>query len=100
MHSNNLVSKYLLEKEIKRYEDDPELMKSNPTFYFMCKKELILINKIQMEISDFCGTIDDVQHRMDDSVILIENPEIIRELIRKSKWYDAAQKIASERINI
>lgn len=100
MHNNELVSKYLLEKEIKRYEDDPELMKSNPMFYSMCKKELIMINRIQMETFDFRGTIDDVQRRMDDSVILIENPDVIRELVRKSKWYDAVQKVASEGENI
>lgn len=96
MHSNELVSKYLLEKEIKRYEDDSELMKSNPMFYSMCKKELIMINRIQMEMFDFCGTIEDVQNRMDNSVILIESPEVIQELVRKSKWYDAVQKIAGE----
>lgn len=100
MHSNELVSKYLLEKEIKKYEDDPELMNLNPMFYSMCKKELIMINKIQMETFDFCGTIEDVQRRMNDSVVLVENPDVIRELVRKSKWYDAVQKVASEGVNI
>lgn len=96
MNENNLVSKYLLNREIERHENHPELMKSNPMFYSMCKKELVLIEKIHTEMLDLSGSLEDVKDRFEGYSIFIESPEVMQELVRKAKWYDTVHKMMEE----
>lgn len=94
--SMQLVSELLLEREIKRYEESPELMHENKLFYYLCKKELAVIEKLKINQIDMRGEIKESNQRIESQSIYFMNPQEFEEMKSKSKMYDIIAKLIKE----
>lgn len=86
--SMQLVSEKLLEKEIKRLEDagrpeDSELL------YYLCKKELAVIQKLKINKIDMRGEIEECNKRIENQAVYFMGPQEFEAMEEKAKKYDA-----------
>lgn len=95
--SMQLVSEILLKREIKRYEENPDLMKENEAFYYMCKKELPVIEKIMINEIDMRGGIEEFDCRIDGQGIYFMEPQKFEDMKHKAEIYDIIYSIVKEK---
>lgn len=91
-----LVSEVLLRREIRRYEESPELMGKNEMFYFLCKKELAVIEKLKINKIDMRGEIEESNRRIENQSIYFMDSQEFKEMESKSKMYDIIVKLIKE----
>lgn len=83
-----LVSKQLLENEIEKYENNPKLIEENKFYYNLCKKERLLMQKLNVDISYLFGTIEEVEKNIKNKNFYLINPEEFQEMQDKVRKYD------------
>lgn len=86
--SVQLISEKLLEREIKRLEEagrpeDQEIV------YYLCKKELAVIQKLKINKIDMRGEIDEFDKRIENQSIYFMNPQEFETIEEKARKYDA-----------
>ena len=82
-----LASENLLQKEIEKFENDSKLMEENRMFYQMCKRELVVMRKLKVDVN-MTGTIEELEERIGGQHIYFMKPEEYEEMKKKSKAYD------------
>lgn len=92
----NLISIQFLKREIDRFEQDRSLQYDNPLYYSLAKKELMLLEKIEAEYSDFTGDIQEMERRLKKKKIFLLDPEDVSEMKRKSEKYETIKKFVEE----
>ena len=91
--SMELISEKLLESEIKRYRNNPELIKDNEFFFLMCKKELAVMKKLKISGIDMTGNIEDVECRLDKYNVYFIEPNEFDKMEEKARRFDEISKI-------
>lgn len=93
--SMQLISEKLLEREIKRIEDDgkPE---DKELMYHLCKKELAVIEKLKINKVDMCGEIEETVERIENQAIYFMEPQEFEEMEEKARKYDEICRITNQ----
>lgn len=94
--SMQLMSEMLLKREIKRYEESPELMRESGVLYYLCKKELSVIKKLKISEIDMTGKTEEVNQRIENQTIYFMNPQEFEEMEKKAKMYNSIAKFIKE----
>lgn len=92
----NLISIQFLEREIARFDDEPHLKYDNPFYYSLAKKELMLLEKLAVEYSDFTGTIQELEKRLGNQRFFLLDPQNVLEMKEKSQKYETIKEIMRE----
>lgn len=85
--SMKLMSEILLEREIKRLEDDG-IPEDSDILYYLYKKELEVIKKLKISKIDMRGEVDEFNHRIDNQEIYFMDPGEFEAMRMKAKGYD------------
>lgn len=93
--SMRLISEKLLEREIKRLEDEGRSEESE-ILYYQCKKELAVIKKLKINKIDMRGEIEEANQRIADNAIYFMNSQEFEEMEKKARKYDVIAGIINE----
>lgn len=85
--SMQLVSEKLLEREIKRLED-AGIPEDEKIIYYLCKKELAVIEKLKINKIDMRGEIEEAVKRIENQAVYFMNPQEFDEMEEKARRYD------------
>lgn len=90
-----LISEKLLEREIKRLEDNgrPE---NSEILYYQCKKELAVIEKLKINKIDMRGEIEEVNQRIMNQAIYFMEPNEFEAMEKKARKYDIISSLIRE----
>lgn len=93
--SLQLVSEKLLEREIKQLEDagrpeDSELL------YYLCNKELAVIQKLKINKIDMRGEIEECNQRIENQAIYFVDPKEFETMKEKARKYDVIANIVKD----
>lgn len=93
--SMQLMSEKLLEREIKRLEEDgrPE---DEEIIYSLCKKELAIIEKLKINHIDMRGEIEETVKRIENQAIYFMKPQEFEKMEEKARKYDEICKIVNQ----
>lgn len=90
--SIQLVSEFLLKREMKRYEESLELMQENAPFYDLCKKELVVIENLKINQIDMRGEVEEFNQRLSNQSIYFMDSQEFEEMKEKVRKYDIISK--------
>ena len=93
--SMQLITKKLLEREIKRLEDSDRPEESE-LLYYQCKKELAVIEKLKINKIDMRGEIEEVNQKIASQAIYFMEQQEFETMEEKARKYDIIAGIASE----
>lgn len=94
--SMQLMSELLLKREIERYEESPELMQENKLFYYLCKKELAVIKKLEINQIDMRGEIEEFNQSLSNQSIYFMDSQEFEEMKEKARKYDIISKVVRD----
>lgn len=88
--SMQLTSEILLKREIERLESNPELRKDelDKIWYAMCKRELVVIERLKINNVDLRGTVEEVAERLKNQSLYFMDAKEFEEMKEKEKKYD------------
>lgn len=93
--SMQLFSQKLLENEIKKIEDTG-ITENNELLHSLLKRELLVIERIKIDVIDITGKIDEVNNRLLNQSIYFMNPKDYEEMKIKAKKYDTIKKFIDD----
>ena len=89
-----LISEKLLQEELDK---KPESLNDQQDFYYsMIEKELYLIKRLNIEICDMRGEVDEVADRLEHSKILICSYEEVKNMVESVRFKDEIMNVISK----
>lgn len=89
----DLISKKLLNKEIKRLSKKTDLDEHEKFWLSLCKKELLVLNRFSIEGIDLRGEIQEVEKRLNNQSIYFMERDFYESLVENAKKYYEIEKI-------
>lgn len=93
--SMQLISEKLLKSEIQRLEDAVK-SENEEILYYLCKKELAVIEKLKINKIDMRGEIEETVKRIENQGIYFMNPQEFKEMEQKARKYDEIYKFINQ----
>lgn len=95
--SMQLFSEKLLEREIKRLEEQgrPE---EQEIIYYLCKKELAVISKLKINKIDMRGEIEEMKERIENQALYFMDAGEFEAMEEKARKYDLICKITENKV--
>ena len=86
----------LLEREIQEMEWGKKGTLHDPIIKLQYQKELEVLRRLQVELCDMTGDLDDVKNRLEDKCIYFMDPDEFNVMKAKASKYDYIKKIMEE----
>lgn len=94
--SMQLISEKLLEQEIKRIEEEG-VNEQNELLYFLCRKELAVIEKLKINKIDMRGEIEETKERIERQALYFMDAGEFEAMEEKARKYDLICKITENK---
>lgn len=88
-----LMSERLLRKEIERINSKENLDSDDIFVRSLYQKELVVLQKLAIEGIDLCGSIHEVEKRINNQSLYFIEKEKYDDMVKKTHKYDAIQDI-------
>lgn len=93
--SMQLMSENLLENEIRSLEESG-LVEDKKLIYNMLRKELEVIKRVNIDLIDMRGGMEEFKKRISDQSIYFMNPKEYEEMKRKANAFDNIKRMVNE----
>ena len=91
-----LISEKLLETEVKKRKENPQLVEENELFYSLCEKELLVLSKLKIDEIDMRGETEELKERLERyHVYFIESKEF-ESMKEKARRFDLIMQLVGE----
>lgn len=88
-----LISEKLLESRIKELAERKDLSNPEELMFFLCQKELSVINKLKIEGIDMTGTVQEVDERIKNQSIYFMKKEDFDQMKENADRFDALKRL-------
>lgn len=89
------MSEILLRREIADLEAKEDLNEDNKIWLSLCKRELMILERLKVEEIDIQGDFETLQKRLDQYSVYFLNKEEYNQMCEKAARFDVIQTIMS-----